>query len=280
MWSSSLSRRVAAACLGLALGFTALDIPAANDSLPASLGQWYKPANKRQVWLHTMFSLRRELQAVREYAALEDGERLRQWAGRLDGHYRSLSTMVPEWRDEVEPERVAELLALARRDDFAAIEHSANRLERSCRGCHRQYQALAALRYRWPGFDEIRVRDDQGRETDLVGHMESMSVAVNRVRIASEDGRWETARQAAETLGGQLEALAGTCHGCHDDGAPRERILGADTSATLATLQQSLEAQDSRASARHLGSLAVQTCARCHSVHRIASQVRRQLFGP
>ena len=36
---------------------------------PTSLAQWYKPANKRQVWLHNMFKLRRELQAVVEYAS-------------------------------------------------------------------------------------------------------------------------------------------------------------------------------------------------------------------
>ena len=277
MWSSSSARRITAACLGLGLCLAVLGATPVAE-LPESLGQWYKPANARQVWLHTMFSLRRELQAVREYAALADGERLNQWAGRLDEHYRSLATMVPEWRDEVEPELVAELLEQARRGDFAAIERSADRLERSCRSCHRQYQALAALRHRWPSFDTLRVRNEQRREHDLTTHMESMSVAVNRVRIASEDQRWEVATEAADTLTGQLEALADTCKSCHEDSAPRERILGAETSATLATLRQSLDAQDSRGSARHLGSLAVQTCARCHSVHRIATQIQRQLF--
>ncbi|MCK5336958.1 MAG: hypothetical protein KAQ67_12390, partial [Gammaproteobacteria bacterium] len=34
------------------------------DTPPASLEKWYKPANKRQVWLHTMFRLRREMQAI------------------------------------------------------------------------------------------------------------------------------------------------------------------------------------------------------------------------
>ena len=36
---------------------------------PSTIAQWYKPANKRQVWLHTMFRLRREMQAMGEYAA-------------------------------------------------------------------------------------------------------------------------------------------------------------------------------------------------------------------
>jgi len=34
---------------------------------PASLAQWYKPQNKRNVWQHNMFKLRREIQAVKEY---------------------------------------------------------------------------------------------------------------------------------------------------------------------------------------------------------------------
>ena len=42
------------------------------DTPPASLEKWYKPANKRQVWLHTMFRLRREMQAISEYAEQND----------------------------------------------------------------------------------------------------------------------------------------------------------------------------------------------------------------
>ena len=48
----------------------------AGDSMsleipPAVLEKWYKPANKRQVWLHTMFRLRREMQAIDEYTTLK-----------------------------------------------------------------------------------------------------------------------------------------------------------------------------------------------------------------
>ena len=37
---------------------------------PESLAQWYKPANKRQVWLHTLFRLRREILTVFDYTLL------------------------------------------------------------------------------------------------------------------------------------------------------------------------------------------------------------------
>ncbi|RTZ78471.1 MAG: hypothetical protein DSZ01_05335, partial [Gammaproteobacteria bacterium] len=51
---------------------------------PESLGQWYRPVAKRDVWLHTMFALRREMQAVAEYSALGDSRRLGQWLERLE----------------------------------------------------------------------------------------------------------------------------------------------------------------------------------------------------
>ena len=44
------------------------------DKPPESLKQWYKPDNKRQVWLHTMFRLRREMQAINEYADQKDAK--------------------------------------------------------------------------------------------------------------------------------------------------------------------------------------------------------------
>ena len=47
------------------------------DALPESLARWYKPENKRQVWLHTMFAMRRELQAVREPSGDQDSIALR-----------------------------------------------------------------------------------------------------------------------------------------------------------------------------------------------------------
>ncbi len=46
---------------------------------PESIGQWYKPQNKRQVWLHNMFKLRRELQAVTYYSSIDDIQHLEKW---------------------------------------------------------------------------------------------------------------------------------------------------------------------------------------------------------
>ena len=67
-----------------------LDVP------PASLEQWYKPANKRQVWLHTMFRLRREMQAIGEYAEQNDRAAMDKWIKRLEKDYKKIADMVPE----------------------------------------------------------------------------------------------------------------------------------------------------------------------------------------
>ena len=46
---------------------------------PKSLSQWYKPENKRQVWLHTMFRLRREMLAMQDYSAVKQDKDLQKW---------------------------------------------------------------------------------------------------------------------------------------------------------------------------------------------------------
>jgi len=282
MWSSERRgrlRRRRRGALAILLGLWALaGAGLAETATPDSLGQWYKPANQRQVWLHAMFALRREAQAVREYAEQGDGERLAKWAGRLARNYQGLPEMVPEWRDQIDTALAEQLGLLAAAGDFPGTLRALTRLERDCRGCHREHQALAALRFRWPRFGDLHVDDGEGGSRAYPEQMERLSVAVNRIKIASEDGRWEAAQASLSELHGQLDALGEGCRTCHEEEAPRERILGADTRATLARLQEALAAEDSEAAARQLGEAAVQTCARCHGVHRLLAGVQRQLF--
>ena len=282
MWSSRPGRHTGPAwpgvlflLVGIWLGGAAC---AAAPAVPDSLGQWYKPQNKRQVWLHTMFAMRRELQAVREYAAAGDAERMTRWAERLAAHYRKLTEMVPEWRDETDASLLDELNREVAAADFAAVDRAADRLENDCRSCHREYQALAALRYRWPRFSELQIDDGHGGTHVYGDHMEILSRTLNRIKIASEDDRWKAATQAHGDLRGQLDRLGENCQVCHKDDAPRERILGADTTATLQQLDQALLARDRRAVGRRLGEAAVKACARCHSVHRMLSEIQRHLF--
>ncbi len=250
----------------------------AAGALPDSLAGWYKPQNKRQVWLHTMFAMRRELQAVEEYAHQGDLPRLRKWAGRLAEHYRGIPQMVPEWTDEVEPDIVDQLERAANAGDAGKTAAAARRLGRTCRSCHREFRALVAARFRTPDFTQIGVTGKDGAESSYADAMTALSRTLNRIKIASEDGLWNRALTASDALGSQLQDLGESCSHCHPDPQPRERILGAAAHETLDQLNANILKQDPQQTGRSLGSAAVQVCARCHGTHRILSDLRKQLF--
>jgi DNA-directed RNA polymerase subunit M/transcription elongation factor TFIIS len=245
---------------------------------PASLARWYKPLNERQVWLHNMFKLRREMQAVREYAALEDGPRLEKWAGRLVRHYRQIGEMVPEWQDELELRVADELQQAAADAAFERVGKAARKLGLSCRSCHREYRATAALLYRTPDFAKINVEKSETlEEVSYKQLMGRLSLLLNRVKIASEDGRKSSALESLDELQQNLEDLGESCAQCHRDERPRRRILGEEARDKLAVVRRGLEVGDAKATGRGLGEVAVYTCARCHGVHRTLYDIRREL---
>jgi len=263
----------------LACGLDALaSEPVSLPALPESLGQWYKPQNKRQVWLHTMFSLRRELQAIEEYADEGDAGAVAKWGERFVKHLRSIPEMVPEWRDEIDWPPVARLEADLRAGNLPGVKHGIDRVRRDCRSCHREYRVLAALRYRSPDFSAVTLDDGQGGNLPFADHMERLSLILNRIRIASDDRHWNAAGEASQALRGELDRLSASCAGCHDDPAPRARILGADSQALLDSLDAALAQQDTRQAAMKLGEAAVDVCARCHATHRTLSEMKRLLF--
>ncbi|MET0005899.1 MAG: cytochrome c [Candidatus Thiodiazotropha sp.] len=246
--------------------------------LPDSLSQWYKPDNKRQVWLHTMFALRRELQAIDEYAAEQDLMLTKKWSDKFVEHFRKLPEMVPEWRDEVELDEATRLETAARSGDFKTVTSAVSRLQRNCRNCHREYRALAALRYRSPDFSHIEIADEQGILKDYGTHMDALSRTVNRIKIASEDKQWGRAAKASQQLRGQLYRLGESCESCHKDELPRLRILGDASSRTLDELDEALTRQQPKSTGKKLGEAAVIICARCHGVHRTLGDTRSFLF--
>ncbi|MEW8001203.1 MAG: cytochrome c [Candidatus Thiodiazotropha sp.] len=246
--------------------------------LPDSLGQWYKPVNKRQVWLHTMFALRRELQAVDEYAAEQELALMRKWSERFVKHFRSLPEMVPEWRDEIELDEAMRLEAAADRGDFDKVASAVSRLQRNCRNCHREYRALAALRYRSPDFSAIGIDNAPESRKEYPAFMEGLSRTVNRIKIASEDMQWSRAAAASARLREDLHHLAASCRSCHKDELPRSRILGEASMRTLDELDSALAGEEPKETGRKLGEAAVVICARCHGLHRTLSDTRNFLF--
>lgn len=244
---------------------------------PASLGQWYRPAAKRDVWLHTMFALRREMQAVAEYSALGDEVRLGQWLERLEQDYRKIGEMVPEWEDELELELFAQMRKAESPEKLARLQR---KLGKSCQGCHREYKLSAALLYRTPDFSPVKVENsDTLEEQDYDQVMKRLVLLVNRVKIASIDGRKSTGLEALDELQVRLADLAENCSSCHKEQASVGRILGAASKEALEHVRSGLESGDQRTTGRHLGEFAVVVCARCHAIHRFQSDMRSLLRG-
>lgn len=244
---------------------------------PESLAQWYRPENKRDVWLHTMFALRREMQAIAEYAALEDEKRLRKWLDRLEKDYRRIGEMVPEWRDELETELIAKMKRAGSAQELARLQRKLRK--ESCQSCHREYKLVAALLYRTPDFDRVRVEDGESMEEESYSDvMRRLTLLVNRIKVGSEDGRKQAALDALQGLESRLTDLGTSCESCHKQERSRERILGKVSQEYLGKVRQGLEKGDHKQVGRNLGGFAVRACADCHAIHRLQSGLRRELL--
>lgn len=261
-------------------GFTAdARTPAVLETPPASLEKWYKPANKRQVWLHTMFRLRREMQAISEYAEQNDQAGMAKWIERLEKDYDKIAEMVPEWEKAIKPRLLPELEMFSEKGDTYRIGRTLKMIQRTCDDCHIDYQPLVTAIYRSPHYDDIKVRDLDGAEQGFEDNMEDLSASVNRILIALDDGHKDTALQASRNLAGQLQNLGDSCDSCHEDDAyPRERILGKSTRQHLDELHASISAGQVKDSQKLMGEIAVSVCARCHNIHRIVYDLRNALL--
>jgi len=238
---------------------------------PSSLAQWYKPENKRQVWLHNMFKLRREMQAVEFYAGEQDIDHLNKWATRLGEHYLKIGEMVPEWQGLLNNDALSALLEKVNQNQFQAIPAALKNLSENCNSCHADYQSTTAALYRAPNFKGMMINTS----TPYTQHMDTLSKQVNQVKIASEDGMAGLALSSLSDLKSGIQSLGETCESCHKDGSeiyPNETI-----SLTMEQLEQSFKTGTLKDQGRHLGTLAVLACARCHSTHRIAYDARKQL---
>ncbi|MBE9561095.1 MAG: hypothetical protein IMF15_09925 [Proteobacteria bacterium] len=246
---------------------------------PVSLEQWYKPANKRQVWLHTMFRLRREMQAISEYAEQGKPRAMDKWIKRLDKDYRKIAEMVPEWEALIKPRLLSDLETFAEKGDMPRAGRTLKMIKRTCDDCHTYYQPLVTATYRSPGYDDIKLQDTEGGTQSFEENMELLSASLNRTLIALDDGHNDIAVQSSKDLSQQLDALGESCGNCHkDDAYPRERILGKETQRRFASLQDKISAGQVRDSQKLMGEIAVTVCARCHNTHRIISDLRNVLL--
>lgn len=251
---------------------------------PASLEQWYKPANKRQVWLHTMFRLRREMQAIAEYAeqgdpAFDNKAAMQKWIERLDEDYNKIADMVPEWEEAIKPRLLPELEMFAEKGDKHRLKKTLKMIKRTCDDCHTYYQPLVTATYRSPYYEDIKLKDGSGKLQSFEDNMEQLSESVNLTLIALDDGHNDIAMQASKNLAVQLDRLGDSCSSCHkDDAYPQERILGKATRKRLDKLQTNISEGRIKDSQKLMGEIAVTVCARCHNTHRIVSDLRNALL--
>ena len=249
------------------------------DTPPASLEKWYKPANKRQVFLHTMFRLRREMQAIKEHAKRNDKPAMKKWIARLEKDYNKIADMVPEWEKEIKPRLLSELEMFAKKGDVARVNKTIKMISRTCKDCHNNYQPLVTATYRSPSYDDIKVTSLNGKSHSFHDNMDELSSSVNRILIALDDGHKEMALQARQDLKKQLHNLGDSCTSCHKkDAYPRERILGKATLQKLDSLETTIGKWRVKESQELMGKLAVTVCARCHNTHRIVSDLRNTLI--
>lgn len=250
-----------------------LDVP------PASLEQWYKPANKRQIWLHTMFALRREMHAVSDYAEQQDQAGMEKWISRLEKDYRKIAEMVPEWEDRIKPRLLPELKMFAEKGDSVRVAKTLKMIQRTCDDCHHRYQPLVTAMYRSPHYEAIQVKTLSGAQQSFEESMESLSDSVNNILIALDDGHNNKAQLARQNLADQLKNLGTSCSHCHKKELyPHERILGRSTQQKLDTLEAKISAGEVKESQQLMGEIAVDVCARCHNVHRIVNDLRNALL--
>ena len=256
-------------------------ISTAADSIelsvpPASLAKWYQPANKRQVWLHTMFRLRRAVQAVEDYGNEGNFSAMQKWAEKLAKDYRSIPDMIPEWKDEIDTDWADRLLQASKEKNLDQTRLALRKLNTTCKSCHREYRAIVAAQYRSPDYTNVKLTDSaSGQTIKFEQSMEQLSHSVNRIMIALQDNQVKTATDSSHILNRQLQDLGKSCKTCHKDPVSKIRILGDETSHDMEKLWNSLKGTDNRASQSALGHLSVNICARCHSIHRTLAGLRK-----
>jgi len=238
---------------------------------PIELAQWYKPENKRQVWLHNMFKLRREMQAVVFYAQKKDAQHLQQWTEQLNEHYTKITDMVPAWQKKLALETMAELKESSEENDFSSVLVQHKILQKSCDSCHEDYQAITALTYRTPDFSNIQFTSG----LSFVEHMDTLTRQVNQIKISTQDGNKALALSSLADLTVGMDILGSSCVECHKK--DRQAYPSEIMKKTLKSLEVSLESGTVKQQGRDLGTLAVLACARCHGTHRIAFGVKKKL---
>ncbi|MEW6989799.1 multiheme c-type cytochrome [Colwelliaceae bacterium 6441] len=238
---------------------------------PKALAQWYKPENKRQVWLHNMFKLRREMQAVEFYAEKQDDKHLVEWSQALNQHYPKIADMVPSWSNKLDLSTLSHLQSAANSQNYQGVLTAVKKLQENCDSCHSDYQAITALMYRSADFSAIEVEPSQ----PFNSHMQMLSQQVNQIKIAFKDEMPELALSTLDDLNKGMIQLGNVCSDCH--AKENKPYPNQAMKKTLSSLEASLKTGTLKEQGMALGTLAVQACANCHGTHKLAFSAKTLL---
>jgi cytochrome c556 len=238
---------------------------------PESIAQWYKPQNKRQVLLHTMFKLRREILALETYTKTQDDENLQKWSEKLYEDYHKISEMVPEWEKRLDLDTIAEIQKSVKEKRYGDVTRALDDLDESCQSCHADFRAVTATKYRAPDFSEMRIDSS----TSLISHMRTVSNQVNQIKIAFVDGRQDAALSALSGLERGMSSLGNVCVNCHEKDP--KAYPNAMMKQSMLDLEQTLKTGSLRDQGEALGTLAVMACAECHGTHRLSFDAKNLL---
>jgi hypothetical protein len=251
---------------------------------PPSIQKWYKPDNKRQVWLHTMFRLRREMLAISDYSQLKQTPETQvlttKWLNSFKKDYLEITKMVPEWEKLVDTKLLEQLELAINNKHYSDIPVILNQLENSCESCHVDYQAITRLMYRSADFTKIKISSVANKQSvSYAKHMEGLSKTVNRLKIAIHDNFYSKAIDYIDPLQRQLSDLSescGTCHNYPSTEQPKKQIdyIFASSQKTLNDIKQDLEQKQNKKARRRLGGFAVNVCAKCHSAHKTTADLK------
>lgn len=270
-WSHFIFIQFAFIIIVVGLLYSHKDRVVIAKSPPESLSQWYKPENKRQVWLHNMFKLRREMQAVKLYSDNGNQANLEKWTKRFAEHYIKIGEMVPEWKKKLNLDAISDLQQQVKNKNSQALSLSLKTLNKNCDSCHNDFRVITAAKYRAPDFSEIKLDSDN----TFKEHMDTLTQLVNKIKIAAEDGMQDVALTSLATLEKDMTTLGKACVSCHKKDT--RLYPDVDMKVTLRKLTHSLKNGTLKEQGKHLGTLAVQACARCHGTHRISYDLRQTI---
>ncbi len=238
---------------------------------PESLKQWYKPVNKRQVWLHNMFKLRRELQAISLYSQANNLKLMDKWMQRFNEHYLEIAKMVPEWNQETDIKALSNLqFAVNNNGD---VQNAVAQISENCKQCHDKYRAVTTLLYRSADFSKV---EGLAPSVSLKTHMLGLTKSINYIKISAEDGDKKLALSSLLKLEEGIQQLGETCSECHDkepEPYPDDEIV-----SSLLTLKNDLQHGTYKQQSRTLGTIAVIACSRCHGTHRVVYDIKNRFI--